>query len=1150
MVYQRNNLWPFQRDPYFNYTTLLLQGNVPNTTGPQAMTLPLSYNADASTNNFLVTPNGDVGPRPFSPYFGGNYSFFTDSTANYLQIPSNPALALGASDFCIEYWVYPTSTTNRVISWAAANCPIMYMESDQTLKFENYGVGSILQSVAKIPLNQWTHCAVSRASGVNRMFINGALVATTTNNQTWGQANLNIGVDISSNAANGYISNLRVVKGSAVYTAAFTPSTEPLRNIPNTILLTCQSNRFIDNSTANSGSGFAITVAGSPRITDNSPFVSTDFTTGAGYFDGNGDYLSAAANSVFDITGDFTVDSWIYLTADPATNGSGNKLAAIAGYSNGSTSNAGWELYVNFTGNTLSMTSWGTVNAATCSFTPVKNTWYHIAITKSGSTSSIFVNGVSQTLTVNALTINAGSSPTLNIGRSSGASSYEAYFPGYISNFRLIKGVAVYTGNFSPPSLANLGRSGATSVAAYPSTNNVNTTFAESATSLLTLQTRAPSQNINFIDSSPNEFIVTKNGNTTQGTFSPFSPTGWGNYFDGVSGTYLSIPRNTNMLPGANTDFTFEAWIYLTATPSAEGALIAGLGEYGIDSDWNFFVNSSLQLGFWFGSVTSAYYNTAQTISLNTWTHVAVSRSGTATNNLKIFVSGVGQSATQNATTVGTGGRNLSIGADQNGDETRVTGYISNLRLINGQALYTGNFTPPTAAFTATSVGTSGANVATSITGTVALLTCQSNRFVDNGPSNLTVTRNGTASVQAFSPFAPANAVSPLVTGGSGYFDGTGDYLQVAANTNLNFGTGNFTVEAWVYTASTGTLYFVIGDSTGDGFFGYESGNFTLGRRGIANDVSTSGFTMPQNQWTHVAFTRAGTSTNQTRIFVNGVLRGIGTTSQSYNFPTNISIVGGTFGSWPGYFTNLRLVKGTVVSAYSTSSTTVGDVIFSPPTAPLTAITDTSLLLNFTNGGIVDATGKNNLETVANSGVQTSQAKWSPGSMYFDGGGDWLVVPKTGNWSIGSSEPFTIEAWVYLTAAQANYRAILSDYNSGTPGSSKYLFINSSGIEFQLGTTAGTIASCTQSFSQNQWYYIAITRNSSNVISMYVDGTSKTVSQATQSGGFLDVGSFFYVGRWGGATAYEWYGYIDDLRITKGIARTITASPTGPFPLG
>jgi hypothetical protein len=72
-------------------------------------------------------------------------------------------------------------------------------------------------------------------------------------------------------------------------------------------------------------------------------------------------------------------------------------------------------------------------------------------------------------------------------------------------------------------------------------------------------------QNNTFLDSSTNNFTITRNGNTTQGTFSPFSQTGWSNYFDG-SGDYLSMPTASS--PIANEDFTIECWYYPISRPA------------------------------------------------------------------------------------------------------------------------------------------------------------------------------------------------------------------------------------------------------------------------------------------------------------------------------------------------------------------------------------------------------------------------------------------------------------------------------------------------------------------------------------------------------------------------------------------------------
>jgi hypothetical protein len=75
---------------------------------------------------------------------------------------------------------------------------------------------------------------------------------------------------------------------------------------------------------------------------------------------------------------------------------------------------------------------------------------------------------------------------------------------------------------------------------------------------------------------------------------------------------------------------------------------------------------------------------------------------------------------------------------------------------------------------------------------------------------------------------------------------------------------------------------------------------------------------------------------------------------------------------------------------------------FTPPTAPLTAVTNTQLLCNFTNAGILDNAMMNDLETVGNAQISTSVKKYGTGSMYFDGTGDWLSVPKCQTLEFGS----------------------------------------------------------------------------------------------------------------------------------------------------
>ena len=216
-------------------------------------------------------------------------------------------------------------------------------------------------------------------------------------------------------------------------------------------------------------------------------------------------------------------------------------------------------------------------------------------------------------------------------------------------------------------------------------------------------------------------------------TYVPFSGT-YSNYFNGSS--YLT---GTISAPGAG-NFTMECWVYFnsflaTTTPFSmlAGSSTSGFEVWASATQWGIRNNLSNFITY-SGSAPQT----------NTWYHVAIVRNfGTIT----LYVNGVSVGSTATAYT--TTDTNLSIGSWLGNGSTFVTGYVSNVRLVNGQALYTGAFTPPTSAMTATSIGTSGVNVASSITGTVAVLTCQSASIVDNGPANISLSTTGTVGISA-----------------------------------------------------------------------------------------------------------------------------------------------------------------------------------------------------------------------------------------------------------------------------------------------------------------------------------------------------------------------------------------------------------------
>jgi 6-phosphogluconolactonase (cycloisomerase 2 family) len=187
-------------------------------------------------------------------------------------------------------------------------------------------------------LNTWVHLALSRVGTDTRFFFNGINIASqsATGDVTLGTPTIARLGRPTPEQFNGYLSNVRYVVGTGLYSSNFTPSTIPLPAVTNTVLLTGQSPAIQDNSL----NQFPLTLNGNPAPTDFSPFVpelienvsqlsykldypgislkeidEATLTSGSVYFDGNGDFLSIPSNTAFAFgTGDFTVEAWIMRT--------------------------------------------------------------------------------------------------------------------------------------------------------------------------------------------------------------------------------------------------------------------------------------------------------------------------------------------------------------------------------------------------------------------------------------------------------------------------------------------------------------------------------------------------------------------------------------------------------------------------------------------------------------------------------------------------------------------------------------------------------------------------------------------------------------------------------------------------------------------
>jgi hypothetical protein len=271
-----------------------------------------------------------------------------------------------------------------------------------------------------------------------------------------------------------------------------------------------------------------------------------------------------------------------------------------------------------------------------------------------------------------------------------------------------------------------------------------------------------------------------------------------------------------------------------------------------------------------------------------------------------------------------------------------------------------------------------------------------------------------------------------------------------------------------------------------------------------------------------------------TRLFVNGVQQG-SNYSDTINYanpasrPTIMQSGYAANGYLNGYVSDFQVLNGT-----GYSSVTV-------PTAPLTAITNTSLLLNYTNGGIFDNAMMNNLETVGNAQISTSVVKFGTGSMAFDGSGDWLIGKSTPVASFETGD-FTLEGWLYPTVVTGTDRCIW-DTRAVSVDTGMVLFINSTG-NLSTYTSSSIRITSTGTLTANTWQHFALVR-SGGTLAFYINGTqSGTLSYSTTitCPGRISIGV-----RFDDASPYT--GYIDDLRITKGYARYTSnfTPPTAAF---
>jgi hypothetical protein len=250
-----------------------------------------------------------------------------------------------------------------------------------------------------------------------------------------------------------------------------------------------------------------------------------------------------------------------------------------------------------------------------------------------------------------------------------------------------------------------------------------------------------------------------------------------------------------------------------------------------------------------------------------------------------------------------------------------------------------------------------------------------------------------------------------------------------------------------------------------------------------------------------------------------------------------------------GYITDSRITKG--ADLYTAS--------FSLPSVPLTTTVSSGTvgyLLNFQDSAIPDLSGLNNIDTVGNAKVAGSDpTKYGSNAMQFDGSGDYLETPFDDVYAFGTGD-FTVEGWINFNSLGTGIYigSLVSFGGAGSDNQSSWIFgyyANNGSpqlIFYRYDGTTETLYARSWTPNLNQWYHIASSRNGTD-LRLFVDGvqlgatfTSSLDFSATTTQGLV-VG---FIRSGAGAATYSYLdGYVDDLRVTKGIAR-YTANFTPP----
>ena len=370
----------------------------------------------------------------------------------------------------------------------------------------------------------------------------------------------------------------------------------------------------------------------------------------------------------------------------------------------------------------------------------------------------------------------------------------------------------------------------------------------------------------------------------------------------------------------------------------------------------------------------------------------------------------------------------------------------------------------------------------------------------------------------------------PFVGAGYVEFVGTGDAVSAPAGSDFAYGTGDFTIEGWFYPTVIGQVsgasapsHIFFGQTvsaTNYLLFGIDSNGKLLYYRTSAGGGSDQFSSAPNgsvvlNQWQHIALCR---NNGTTKAFVDG--QEIISISDTFNF--NNTDRNPTIGNYThnlttqpfnGYISNFRILKGT--GLYTSN--------FTPPTKPLTAVTNT-VLLTCQGNSISDASSSGH--TLTTSGDATANLGFPASAFNFDGTDDQIDCGSSDDFAFGTGD-FAIEFWFNADSSGGIISISPSGGNATTNWQIRY---STSKIRWIYSDTS-VIESST--LSTEQWIHVVATR-SGTALTLYINAVSEATG--TSSANLSDTGALRIGQNRDGISHFG--GKIAQVKIYKGKALT------------